>query len=158
MLVRDMLVEELKTWYKLLTGERQREYIAMMIADARTVAVSSIHDVFTEDEIRRIKRLRPQKNECYKNAFRLAQLFPEKVEYVEGKMTVNKFVGIEHAWNKVGDKYVDVTMELALGRDASEEEYMQLGAWEYEDVAKIVLERGYYGECYAQEKFFSKKS
>lgn len=34
-------------------------------------------------------------------------------------MTCCGAFGIEHAWNKVGDKYVDITMELALQRECN---------------------------------------
>lgn len=63
-------------------------------------------------------------------------------------MTCCGAFGIEHAWNKVGDKYVDITMELALQRDPTEEEYMALGEYNQETVVSICSEMGFYGSVY----------
>ena len=63
-------------------------------------------------------------------------------------MTCCGAFGIEHAWNKVGDKYVDITMELVLDRDPTKEEYMALGEYEQETVVSICSEVGFYGSVY----------
>jgi hypothetical protein len=39
-------------------------------------------------------------------------VFPDRVQYVEGK--TNAFIPIGHAFNRVGDKYIDITFEFAL--------------------------------------------
>lgn len=63
-------------------------------------------------------------------------------------MTCCGAFGIEHAWNKVGDKYVDITMELALEKDPAQEEYMVLGEYDQETVIDICNEVGFYGSIY----------
>ena len=63
-------------------------------------------------------------------------------------MTCCGAFGIEHAWNKVGDKYVDITMELALGRDVNEEEYMSLGEYDEETITRITNKTEFYGNIY----------
>lgn len=55
----------------------------------------------------------PVVKECYKNAHLLTLLFPDRVQYVEGK--TNVFIPIYHAFNRVGNKYIDITFEFALG-------------------------------------------
>lgn len=143
-----VLVEELKNLASMTSG-KQHDCMVKMIGDATDVEVCSIHDVFSDEEIRKIRRkVKPKAKECYKNAFLLTELFPEKVQYVEGKFTCMKFVSLEHAWNKVGDKYVDITMEMALKRNPKDEEYMSLGCYSYGEILDVAMKLGYYGEVY----------
>ena len=44
------------------------------------------------------------------------------MRYVEGKTLA--IIPIEHAFNRVGDKYVDITFELALNNDPTQYEYV----------------------------------
>lgn len=151
-----ILVEELKSLASMTNG-KQHDCMVEMLGDARDVVVCSIHDVFTDDEIRKIKRhVKPKAKECYKNAFLLTELFPDKVQYVEGKFTCMKLISLEHAWNKVGDKYVDITMEMALKKNPKDEEYMSLGCYSYGDIVDVVLRNGYYGEIYYEKKIKTK--
>lgn len=64
-------------------------------------------------------------------------------------MTCCKCFGIEHAWNKIGDKYIDITMELVLHRDPTQEEYLSLGEYSEDVISPIVLETGFYGNIYS---------
>lgn len=136
-------------WYEQMLQGKQKELMRQIIHDAKDVVVDSINDVFTKEEIKKIKKVvRPKAKECYKNAFLLTQLFPEKVMYVEGKMSCFKSISLEHAWNKVGDKYVDITMELVLKKNPKDEEYMSLGCYEYKEILDVAVKLGYYGEVY----------
>lgn len=81
---------------------------------AKRVEVVKAADVFDEREIELIRRtVRPVVKGCYRNAHLLTLLFPDRVQYVEGK--TNAFIPIDHAFNRVGDKYIDITFEFALG-------------------------------------------
>lgn len=55
---------------------------------------------------------------------------------------------IEHAFVKVGDKYIDPTFERALHRDVCKEMYAALIELDPETMAKYQLETGYYGDLY----------
>ena len=93
--------------------ERQRKYFADTIDVAKRVEVVPAADVFDEREIELIRRtVRPAVKECYKNAHLLTLLFPDRVRYVEGK--THTVIPIDHAFNRVGDKYIDITFEFAL--------------------------------------------
>lgn len=143
------LTVELRTFAELI-GEkgRQAEFYRQMLKDAKPIEVVRLSDVFTDYELKAIKRnIKPKVKECYRNATMFAHIYPN-VKYVEGKMTCCGAFGIEHAWNKVGDKYVDITMELALDRDPTEEEYMVLGEYDQETVINICSEVGFYGSVY----------
>lgn len=91
--------------------------------------------------------LKPQPQQCYRNAHLLCQLFPERVRYCEGKTFA--FIPIEHAFNRVGDKYVDITFEFAL-QDAEllEHEYVVFGEYDLRTLERITRKTGYYGDIY----------
>lgn len=154
----NILITELRTIAGMVSGS-QAEFYDQMLKDAKPIKVAKLADVFTADQIARIETfVNPEPKLCYKNATLFSLYFPG-VDYVEGKMTCCRTFGIEHAWNKVGDKYIDITMELALKRDPSEEEYLALGEYDAEVVSKICVDRGYYGEIYQESlrKKFSNK-
>ena len=67
--------------------------------------------------------------------------------YCEG-YTSYMGIPIEHAFNKVGDKYIDITSELVLKKDVTDDEYVLLGEFTKEDVYKVTNETGYYGGVY----------
>lgn len=136
-----MLIEELKKFAELIKGNAlQERFYQRMINDAEVVEMTKISSVFSPKEIEMIRAcVQPKQGEYYKNAILLANLFPERVKYVEGKFLVGGIIGIEHAWNKVDDKYyVDITSEMVLKKDptAEGEEYMKL----YEECAEVVVD------------------
>lgn len=104
-------------------------------------------DVFDEREIELIRRtVRPVVKECYKNAHLLTLLFPDRVQYVEGK--TNVFIPIDHAFNRVGNKYIDITFEFALGLDPTQYEYVAFGEYPAGVIEEITDQTGYYGDIY----------
>lgn len=136
--------------YAALASDNQKEYFKELLNVAKPVEVVSIKDMFTKDEIKMIKRLvRPKKKMCYRNSHLLTLLFPDKVKYVEGRFSCS-FIGlpIDHAFNRVGDKYVDVTVELALKEDVAEYEYIEFAEYDSEQIDSAAYETGYYGEYY----------
>ncbi len=148
------IMKEMETIASMLSG-KQKEVYEEMIRDAKPVKVVPLKDVFTEREIEFIKKvIKPQRHECYKNSFQLTTLFPDRVEYCEGKTTVKQFISIEHAWNKVGDKYVDITMELVLGYDMSclSEDYVSFGEWNAVDLLELSADMEFYGGVYEHSK------
>lgn len=152
------IIEEMKTIASMLSG-RQKEVYEEMIADAKDVKVVPLREVFTEEEIDLIKKvINPKQHECYKNAFQLTTLFSDRAKYCEGKTTVKKIVSIEHAWNKVDDKYVDITMELVLGHDMSalQEDYASFGEWNSEELLDLASDMEFYGGVYLQSKIKKK--
>lgn len=108
------IIEELQAFTKLGLKGKQQAYYEQMAADAKPVQCVSIYDVFTDEEIRLIKeQLRPRRNQCYRNAALLADYFPDRVKYVEG-FGWNGLTKVEHAFNRVGEKYIDITYEIAI--------------------------------------------
>ena len=96
------------------------------------------------DYIRHV--IKPKPKECYRNSHLLCEAFPERILYCEGKTNVP--IPIDHAFNKVGDAYIDITFELALHENPSIYEYVTFGEYDAKTIRKVVLETGYYGEIY----------
>lgn len=66
-----------------------------------------------------------------------------EVKYVEGYMTVIG-IPIDHAFNKIGDYYFDVTVDFLL--DSKDKgDYNVIGEWDYREALSIMAEEGYYG-------------
>lgn len=140
--------------YKTLTqGQKQSDFFAKKLKDGKIVTCVRLEDVFSKEEIELIKMaVRPEKRMCFKNAHMLTCLFPDRVKYVEGEVTIcGGGIGIEHAWNFVdGEHYVDLTFELALGEDVTKEGYVMLGAYDAKTLRRVTHKTGYYGGIYNQ--------
>ena len=139
------IIEEMRALLQLNLPDRQRQYLIDTIAVAKRVEVVKAADVFDEREIELIRRtVRPVVKRCYKNAHLLTLLFPDRVQYVEGK--TNAFIPINHAFNRVGDKYIDITFEFALGfLDPTQYEYVAFGEYPAGVIEEITNKTGYYG-------------
>lgn len=108
------------------SNPKQQAFFEQQAKDAKAVDVVPVKDVFTDAEIQLIKTvIEPKQGKCYRNAALLSELFPDRCKYVEG-YGWHKFIKIEHAFNRVGDKYVDITWELALGEDVAKMYYASL--------------------------------
>ena len=124
--MESVIIEEMRAFLRLGLPERQRKYFADTIDVAKRVEVVPAADVFNEREIELIRRVvRPEVKGCYRNAHLLTLLFPDRVRYVEGK--THTVIPIDHAFNRVGDKYIDITFEFALELDPTQYEYVAFG-------------------------------
>ena len=139
------IINEMKQMASLMSGN-QREYFDQMVRDARSVKVLKLADVLTEEQVSIIKKIKIQQKQCYKNATLITQAIPD-VEYVEGKVGISPefFLPIEHAWNKLGDKYFDATAEI-LGIEFGE--YVFLIEVNSKEVMNIAIENEFYGDVY----------
>lgn len=143
------IIKELRQFEEIMQG-KQKEYYERMIADATPVRITPLSEVFNEYEIDMIKRvIKPEAKQCYKNASDLCVLFPDRVKYVEGRFTVCGLFSTEHAWNKVGDKYIDITMEIALKCNPAED--IALGEYDESEILPYLFESKVYGGIYEQK-------
>lgn len=146
--MESVIIEEMRAFLRLDLPDRQRQYFTDTIAAAKRVEVVKAADVFDEREIELIRRtVRPVVKECYKNAHLLTLLFPDRVKYAEGK-TNTGFFSIDHAFNRVGDKYVDITFEFALKDEPTGYEYVVFGEYDLDTINRISDKTGYYGDYY----------
>ena len=151
----DYIMEHIKMLCHVTSGE-QKKYYQRQLDCAKPIECVSIREVLSEKDIDLIKSIiNPQPKECYKNATRLAMMFPDRVEYVEGYYGVMGVLGTEHAWNRIGDKYIDITAELVLEKNIADEHYVQLMTMSADEVTDMVLEEDCYtwlfGVKYAKE-------
>ena len=147
--IKTKLIEDILAISVLASGN-QKKYYKDLLDAAEPVKMVSIKDVFSREEIYMIKRLvRPKKRMCYRNAHLLTTLFPDKVKYVDGRVSVT-YIGIpiDHAFNRVGDKYVDITFEMVWDEDVTQYEYIKFGEYDFEQVEEIAEQSGIWGECY----------
>lgn len=132
--MESVIIEEMRAFLQMGLNPKQRQYFADTIAVAKRVEI--VRDV-----------LKPQPQQCYRNAHLLCQLFPERVQYCEGKVLA--FTPIEHAFNRIGDKYVDITFEFALNdTELLQHEYVVFGEYDLQTINRVTKETGYYGDIY----------
>lgn len=148
----NIIIEQWRSLEKLTSG-LQKKFYGKKVHDGHVVKCVSAKDVFTEDELEKIKRYcKIEPKMCYRTAYRLANLFPDRVKYVEGEATIPKFgFGVEHAWNLVdGEHYVDLTFEFALNEDVTKETYVALGDYNVDVIREVAAETQVYGNVYNQ--------
>lgn len=137
--------------FRDISSKKRQAYFDKKIKDGHTIKCVSIKDIFTSDEINIIKNFcQIEPKMCFRTAYRLTQLLPERVKYVEGEVTIlNGGLGIEHAWNLIDDKYyVDLTFELALGEDVTKETYVALGEYDFDVIHETACDIRIYGSVY----------
>lgn len=146
----------------LKPGTDRYGYSFVVLCKDRTKRTTAIHrlvaaaDVLEDYELDYIRHvIKPKPKECYRNSHLLCEAFPERILYCEGKTNVP--IPIDHAFNKVGDAYIDITFEFALHENPSIYEYVTFGEYDAKTIRKAVLETGYYGEIYKWLYYQSKK-
>lgn len=159
--IRQYITEEIKSYDKGIIDMLnffakncsgvQKELFNQKVKDANSVDIVPLSEVFTEAEIKEIKRrVHPQPKCCYENAWKLCDRFEyegkHEIKYCEGYLNM-KGLPIDHAFNYVDGKYVDITIELALGKEI-EDTYVTIGEYSTDEVREILIQNQYYGEIY----------
>lgn len=137
-----MLIDDLKAIASLTSG-KQREYFEAMLQSAHTVYCKPMADVLPEKLLKRVKQIKVEKKQCYKNSTLICMVDAE-INYVEGNMECFG-IPIEHAWNEYKGQYFDATREIALKEEVQGREYLELGIFNSDDVLGVITEREYYG-------------
>lgn len=136
------------------TNGFQKKYYTDMLNDARSVEVVSAEDVFDQEMIDKIiNYIRPQLKECYQNAYRLCDRIHDskyEIKYCQGYLNFNG-IPIEHAWNSVNGKYIDITKEYALG-GLDNDEYVLIAEYDVNTMRSLAVECGTYDGLYLQQK------
>lgn len=158
------IIEELRARASLAWNPEQKAWFEQQARDARPVQCVRMRDVFTPEQLEflfKVARYKTQQKMCYRNAAQLVECaqwmaghfdpdVPE-TKYVEGYAFSLGFLPIEHAFVKVGDKYIDPTFERALHRDVRNEMYASCIELDAETMAKYQYETGFYGELYVYD-------
>lgn len=138
------LIEQLLQFVNLTKGSNQGAFYRAKLDAAKDVKVEPLKSVLTKEQIDKISHLRFKPKECYRNAFLVAQAL--NCEYVEGQMLFH--FGIDHAFNKIGNRYFDVTKELVLKENPSKCEYISIGEYSWETAWSVFSELNYYTDVF----------
>lgn len=157
------IIDELKAIAGMDWNPEQKAFYEQRAADARVVECVPMWDVFTPEQMQflfKIAGYKTQQKMCYKNAAELVRLishscwaflFPEPVRYVEGYAYCCNLLPIEHAFVKIGDKYIDPTFERALHRDVRKEMYASCIELDSKTMGRYQEETGFYGDLYVYD-------
>ena len=156
------IIDELRARASLDWNPEQKAWFEQQANDARVVECVRMRDVFTPEQLQFIKDwgYKTQQKMCYQNAANLVEIianpiaglfFPEPIWYVEGFAYCYELLPIEHAFVKIGDKYIDPTFERALHRDVRKEMYVSCIELEPVTMASYQAETGFYGELYVYD-------
>ena len=140
-------VIQLLTAMQGFSSKVQSDLATLKLGCIKPIKCVPAKEVLNKDSIRIIKsRVRPKEKCCYEDAFHTASYITETdVKYCEGYLIVYG-LPIEHAFNKVGDCYIDVTREFGGHDDVTQNEYVILKEWDA-DVALRIMAHGNV-QCY----------
>lgn len=136
--MESIIIKEIEMMLELPLHERQKAYFQDLLNAAKPVKIVPAADVLEDYELDYIRHvIKPKPKECYRNSHLLCEAFPERILYCEGKTNVP--IPIDHAFNKVGDAYIDITFEFALHENPSIYEYVTFGEYDAKTIRKAVL-------------------
>ena len=149
------IIAELKALAELPCGAGQHAFFERRYRDAVPVECVPMDEAFTPEQMEIIRKsFYFRQKQCYKNASDLLDVEicrafrGMELRYVEGYVYDPILIPIEHAFVKVGDKYVDPTFELALGMDVRRCYYCSLIEVSRAELSRIERDNGFYGEIY----------
>lgn len=137
------------------TNGFQKKFYTDMLNDAQSIDIVSVYEVFDDDTIDKIiNRIQPEMKGCYQNAYRLCdRIFDVRytIKYCVGYMNYHG-IPIEHAWNSVNGKYIDITKEFALQKPLDEDTYVLIAEYDVNTMRDLAVQAGTYDGLYLQQK------
>lgn len=130
------------------------------ITDATFVECEPMKDVFSPEQMQFFRKsYHAELKQCYKNSAILVGLIAHplgrikgfdasSVKYVEGFVYEPGLFPIEHAFVKVGDRYIDPTAERVLKKNVRKCQYVSFLELTYTELFAALEQRGYYGPLY----------
>lgn len=133
------MIETIKTFSKLCGDTAQGRFYKTKADKAKPIHLTSVKELFSEEELKKLLRdVKPKMHGCFQTAQRLSMFYG--FEYVEGEWGVGGGLGIEHAFNRKGDKYFDLTSEIVLNKNVEEEEFLSIAEFSANFVRNVCLE------------------
>ena len=131
-------------------GEKQNEFYQWQKANFKSVPVIPISEIPEAKKL--LKKFRPQKQQCYRNATE-ACLWDDRIGYVEGLAAL--YFPIDHAWNVwlPTGQHFDLTAERCCG---AFDEYGAVVVATYPEIAPLLLLDGMFGNI-PKKKFFEER-
>ncbi len=117
-----------------ITHGKQKEFYEWELKNSKEIQISKTPS--------NIDICKPKVKACYENSF-FVTISNENldVKYVEG-MAFFMGIPIDHAWNKIGDTYFDVTSEGPLKNNSKFTEYISLLELSSKEVTELALKSG----------------
>ena len=125
-----------------IAGGKQKDYFEWQRTVSKNIKISKIKD-FPKDIQHRLNSQKIKPKECYRNACNITTSI-RGATYVEGYVVLHGLV-MEHAWNKIGDLYVDATFEKVLNFSTEFEEYVSVFELTEQQVLTHMIETQVYG-------------
>lgn len=132
---------------------KQKEFFNWQLHNAKQITITPLDELLMKYP--QLKEYVDQEAEvvmkqCFKNASQATMFLPE-VKLVEGYIDVHG-LSIEHAWNRIGDDYFDLTQDIALKDYDRSKEYVAIAEYDREDVFEYSDKTGTYGP-YIEQRF-----
>ena len=123
------------------------------------VEITSIKDLFSDNHKYILYPL-VEMHQCHNNAFKIASILTNTettVEIVEGYLEDGNGTRIPHAFNKIGDKYFDVTLEkfLTNPEDFRASKYIAKRVYTKSEMLSLIGHMG--GACISFDGLYKKK-
>ena len=152
---KNIIIEYLEAYTKLGWNDpSQKSFLEQQAKDARPVQCVRMRDVFNPAQMEFLRGVyRTKQKECFKNSSKLVNLLAswssiQPVRYVEGFAYHPGLMPIDHAFVKIGDKYIDPTFERALHLDVRKELYVSVFECDFYTMVDYMLKLGTYGPLY----------
>lgn len=123
-----------------ITGGKQKEYYQFLVDNIKSTPTTLVRKIPNLEKQMSVSEINAK--ECYNNSQKIVLYNRDLgIEYVEGYYIIEGIgLPIEHAWNKIGDYYFDLTAQLVW--DSFEpNNYFAIHSFDYEQIAKFVFKK-----------------
>lgn len=133
------MIEAMQAVSQLCGDTDQGRFYKTKANKAKPIQLTSVKELFSEEELNELLRnVKPKMHGCFQTAQRLSMFYG--FEYVEGEWGIGGGLGIEHAFNRKGDKYFDLTSEIVLKKNVEEEEFVSIAEFSAKFVMSACIE------------------
>nr|DAM87924.1 MAG TPA: hypothetical protein [Caudoviricetes sp.] len=135
----EYMIEAMKAVSQLCGDSAQGRFYKTKADKAKPIHLTSVKELFSEEELKELLNdVKPKMHGCFQTAQKLSMF--HGFEYVEGEWGFFGGFGIEHAFNRKGDKYFDLTSEIVLKKNIEEEEFVSIAEFSSKFVRSACLE------------------
>lgn len=153
---KNIIIEYLEAYTKLGWNDpSQKAFLEQQAKDARPVQCVRMRDVLSPIKLEYLRgRYVAKRNHCFKNASDLVDKLVSPfgdvlpIRYVEGFIYSPGLMPIDHAFVKIGDKYIDPTLERALHLDVRKELYVSVFECDFDTMVDYMYKLETYGPLY----------
>jgi len=152
-----VLISHMEAFVKLTSG-KQKEYWEWKVQNAKLLKHVKTNEIRRDypdiDYYLKHHEYDVNFKECFRNAGNMC-INVKNVKYVEGEISY-KGIPLDHAWNKIDDKYFDITKDILFPKNSDYAEYVSIIEMNKEEYIKFILKYKHWGGFIA-EKFLKEK-